>query len=526
MPRLLPCFVGLILAAQVVSAAPPAVTGLRPAGLQRGTRARVELEGKLGTRPVQAWCNRPDVTVEVDADEEALEITAAAEARPGLAWVRLYNAEGAGELLPLHVGLVPESAEAEPNNRLSEATPVDALPAVLNGVLHRSGEVDVFRLVMAPGQTLIALLDAHETLGSPMDGLVQIVSAQGFVVAQNDDHHGLDPLVAWTTAEGGVVYVRVFAFPAEPNSTINFAGGNDYVYRLTLTTGPCLESVLPPEAPGEAPRLVGWNLPPAGLDPDATPGLHLLAPRTRGEDGEGSEEVAERSAAGVLERDRAVVGRLAEPGERDVYRFTAQKDESLRLQVEARRLWSPLDPVLTLLDASDNRLRDADDVSRENLDVDLVWKVPADGEYQAVVTDRFGHGGASYVYRLLLTPERPRVTLQAAGDRFVLKPGETLDVPVTIDRQGGFSEELTVAAEGLPEGVEATPVLSPSSGGTAKQVTLKLRAEATTVFHGPIRIVGHCGGEDSPAIAALAGTRLPGRTTTQLWLTVPGPLPP
>lgn len=524
--RLPLCFVCLILAAQVLPGAPPAVTGLHPAGLQRGTTVRVELAGKLGDRPVRVWCDRPEIRVVADPDKEVLEITAASEARPGLAWVRLYNAEGAGEFLPLHVGLVPELAEVEPNNHLSEATPIDALPVTVNGVLHRSGEVDAFRLVVPPGQTLTALLDAHETLGSPMDGLLQIVSAPGFVVAQNDDHHGLDPLVTWSSAAGEEVYVRVFAFPAEPNSTINFAGGNEYVYRLTLTTGPCLEHVLPPDAPGEAPRLVGWNLPEAGLDPSDTPGLHLLAPQTREDDGAGSEVVSERSTGGVLEPNRVVVGRLAEAGERDVYRFHAKKDESLRLQVEARRLWSPLDPVLILLDASDNRLRETDDVSRENLDVDFVWKVPADGEYQAVVTDRFSHGGASYVYRLSLTPERPRVGLKVSSDRFVLKPGGTLDVAVTIDRQGGFSEELTIAAEDLPEGVEAAPVVSQSSGGTAKQVTLKLRANEQTVFHGPFRIVGRCAGEDAPPIAAQADTRLSGRTTTQLWLTVPGPLPP
>lgn len=524
--RFLLGLLGLFLVTNALPAAPPAATGLRPPGVQRGTTARVELTGSLGTRPVRAWCDRPDVTVVVDPDKEALEITAAAEARPGLAWVRLYNAEGAGDLLPLHVGLVPELAEVEPNNRLREATPVESLPVTIPGVLHRSGEVDVFRVVLSSGQTLAALLDAHETLGSPMDGVLQIVSDQGFVVAQNDDHHGLDPLVAWRAEEGGVVYVRLFAFPAEPSSTINFAGGNEYAYRLTLTPGPLIEQVLPPDAPGEAPRCLGWNLPETGLDPANTPGLHWIADRTRTSDHEGGEEVSEQAAAGELERDRAVVGRIAERGESDVYRFTAKQEESLRLQVEARCFWSPLDPVLTLLDASGNRLREVDDLARENLDVDLVWKAPADGEYRAVVTDRYGHGGGSYVYRLSLSPERPRVTLKVSSDRFVLKPGETREVAVTVDRQGGFAEELTITAADLPDGVEGTPVVSQASGGTAKQVTLKLQAKEGAVFHGPIRIVGRRGDEHAPEFAARAETRLPGRTTTQLWLTVPGPLSP
>ena len=43
---------------------------------------------------------------------------------------------------------------------------------------------------------IVAVMDANRTLGSPMDGLLQVVSPRGFVLAQNDDSNGLDPLEA------------------------------------------------------------------------------------------------------------------------------------------------------------------------------------------------------------------------------------------------------------------------------------------------------------------------------------------
>ena len=86
---------------------------------------------------------------------------------------------------------------------------------------------------------------------------------EAFVAAQNHDAIGLDPQLAFTAPRDGQYLVRLFAFPSEPDSSIRFAGGDSYLYRLTLTTGGFLDHALPlavgPEA-GSV-RLGGWNLP-------------------------------------------------------------------------------------------------------------------------------------------------------------------------------------------------------------------------------------------------------------------------
>src|SRR5204862_6902571 len=116
------------------------------------------------------------------------------------------------------------------------------------------------------GQTLVASLEANRTLRSPMDSVLQVVSPDGIVVEQNNDYHGLDPQAAYAVPKDGLYVVRVFAFPKEPDGTIGFAGGEAYVYRLTVTTGGFADHALPLAVPRSKPgkvRLVGWNIPDA-----------------------------------------------------------------------------------------------------------------------------------------------------------------------------------------------------------------------------------------------------------------------
>src|SRR5207248_1513003 len=142
-----------------------------------------------------------------------------------------------------------------------------ALPApnvVVNGRLEKDGDVDVFAVELRKGQTLVASLTAYSVLRSPMDGVLQILSPDGFVLAQDDDFHELDPQIVLTVPKDGRYLVRVFAFPAVPTAAVKFAGGDKFIYRLTLTTGAFADYAFPlavsRSAPGDV-TLVGWNLP-------------------------------------------------------------------------------------------------------------------------------------------------------------------------------------------------------------------------------------------------------------------------
>src|SRR5262249_4874955 len=74
-----------------------------------------------------------------------------------------------------------------------------------------------------------------------------------------------DPRLVYTATKDGRYVVRLFAFPSIPDATIEFRGGPDYLYRLTVTTGPFISHAVPlsvSQADLRAVRVFGWNVPP------------------------------------------------------------------------------------------------------------------------------------------------------------------------------------------------------------------------------------------------------------------------
>ncbi|MGH7202347.1 MAG: PPC domain-containing protein, partial [Planctomycetaceae bacterium] len=520
-----------------IHAAPPKVERLFPAGGSVGGTVEVTISGSLGDAPVQAWCSQPGVTVEIpEKPEKTVRVQIAEEASPGLCWLRFHNAEGASSLRPFVVGTLPEVVETEPNNRLDEAKPLESSRLVVNGVLSKDGEVDAFAVPLRQGETVVLSMAAHRPLGSPMDGILQLVSPAGFVLEQNDDEHGLDPQIVFTAEEDGTYFVRTFAFPAEPTSRVRLAGGGDFIYRLTITTGPFVDHVRPlaVTAGEERPvRPFGWNIPEALAELPVTassePFLLTLSHSQLANTAEISivphatgleQEPNGRDQPQEIPLPLTLTGCIDAPEDADVYRFTAAKGQKLAFRVESRALGQPLDPVLNLTDAGGKSLRRVDDASRGEFDAELEHAIPADGDYRLEVTDLHGRGGFRYVYRLTAGLETPRFSLELKSDAFTLPADKPLEVPVTVGRDEGFDGEITVSVEGLPEHVTAEAVASQPKGDTSKTVKLTLTAKEPTAWSGPIRIIGTSdeGGPQSAA-APLAGLEA---TTTKLWLTVRG----
>ena len=208
-------FVLLILSSTRITAGEaPATSGVAPPGIQLGTTAEVKLSGKPGDGSLKVWSSRPGITWDVSEKGDTAKVTAGADAVPGLYWIRFYNQFGATELRPFFVGVIPEIAEAEPNNTLAEAQAIDKPSVLINGVLHKTGEVDIWSVDVPAGKTIVASMQANSKLGSPMDGVLQILDPKGTVVAQNDDDHGFDPLVTWTPKTTGrmIKYNKINGF--------------------------------------------------------------------------------------------------------------------------------------------------------------------------------------------------------------------------------------------------------------------------------------------------------------------------
>jgi hypothetical protein len=530
---------GLVVAALAIStasAAPPTVTSLYPPGVQRGQTVEATAAGTFDTWPPQVWCDRKDVEIKPGKDKGKLSITVAPDAVPGTCWFRLYDDQGAAMLRPLLIGTLPELLEQEPNDDFKKPQALKAAGVTVNGRLEKAGDVDCFAVPLRKGQTLIASLEANRTLGSPMDGVLQVLSADGFVLQENNDYHGLDPQVVFTVPKDGTYIIRTFAFPAMPDSSVRFAGGELFIYRLTLTTGAFADHAFPlavAQSEGGKVELVGWNIPDAaksrtierGQPDDQATAFHpdvvnAAAVRLEPHPAIVQAKPNDRQHPQTITLPVTISGHLERKDAVHVYQFEAKKGQPLLFQVEARVLGFPVDPVLRLLDANDKMLAQAES-GRQGGDSELAFTIPQDGVFRIEVRDLHFGGGERYFYRLRALLAKPDFDLTLATDRFVIAPGKPLDIPITIQRRQGFKDEIDLIVEGLPPGITAATVQA-GPAASAKTLTLRLTAEAKPIS-GAVRISGKVAGK--PEAAKLARATLTGLTATtpSIWLTVPQP---
>ncbi|MBI4585221.1 MAG: PPC domain-containing protein [Planctomycetes bacterium] len=87
---------------------------------------------------------------------------------------------------------------------------------------------------------------------------------------------------------------------------------------------------------------------------------------------------------------------------RDFYKFTARAGQRVSVEAVARRLGSPLDPVIRLLDSDSRELMYSDDEGGLSGDCRYAYKFYSDGEYVIEIRDACYQGGGDYRYRLRL----------------------------------------------------------------------------------------------------------------------------
>jgi hypothetical protein len=517
------------------SAKPPTLTGLFPPGAGRGQTVAVEASGNFDHWPARAWIEGCGVEIRAGKEKGKLTVVVAADAAPGLRWLRLHDEDGATALRPFVIGVLPEAIEVEPNDEPKAAQRLAGSAITVNGRLAKAGDVDGFAVALTRGQTLVADLEAERTLGSPMDAVLQVASPDGIVLAQDDDDVGPDPRIVIEVPADGTYIVRLFAFPTKPDSSIRFAGGSDFVYRLTLTTGGFIDYAFPlavgPDGP-KAVEAVGWNIPSAArvmpvpgseardeFTVDHASLAHTAAIRRVPFAATVEVEPNHPSRPQAIASPVALSGQIDPPGDHDAFRLALRKGDKRVIRVEARALGRPLDPVLRVLDSGGKILAESDDTGRNDRDLERSFTAPADGDYRLIVRDLNGRGGPRFAYLLSVLEPRPDFALSLASDRFDLAPGKPTRITVTVQRKDGLAEPIEIAAEDLPAGITARPVTSKPSDASARSVDLELLAE-DRASPGPFRIVGHT--TQGPRTAHMATAPIAGFDvrTDRPWLTI------
>lgn len=521
------CAGSFALSAASVQSAPPSVTYLFPAGAAQGQTIEIQAGGSFPQWPVEVWVNADGLEVKAAEKKGRFQVAVHESAPCGRYWLRFYDGQGASALRPFLVGAIAEINETEPNEQASELA-VIAENCVINGRLQKRGDVDSFRVQLKQGETLVSSLEANQRLASPMDAVMQIASPDGFVYQQNHDARGLDPTIAFTAPNDGEYVIRLFAFPSKPNSTIGFAGADDYVYRLTLSTGPVLSHTLPlvVEA-GKVTdlKLVGWNLTnelaTGKVEPKEGTGVSFWAPNLAVDF---SLPVVEANVVSAVEKtslktpqqlepSMVISGTIAEADEIDTFRFSTKKGDQRTIRVVSDALGFLLDPVVKITDATGKTISETDDVSKER-DPIVTFKSPADGDYDISVFDLYRRGGQRFAYMLDFEEATPDFRLTVKTDIFAAQAGEAVEVEVAIERLNKFTEPISISAIDAPAGWTAESVKSTDKADTAKSVKLKFTAGENAVS-GPVQIEGRSG--DRVRFATYEAVGIPHR---HAWLNV------
>jgi hypothetical protein len=407
------------------------------------------------------------------AESVVLKVTIDANAAPGEREIRLRGPQGMTNPMLFEVGTFREASEQEPNEpQALPGLPPDKpleLPVLVNGQVE-PGDVDRFRFRARKGEKLVIETSARHLIPYLADAVpgwfqatITLYDAGGKELAFVDDYRfDPDPVLLYEVPADG-------EYELEIRDSV-FRGREDFVYRVAIGEQPFITDAFPlggRSGSRTVASIEGWNLPNRQL-PLGTPpgGERFRATALRRKDQVSnpvsyavdmfpeSTETEPNDAADTAQAvmpPRMINGHIGQPGDVDVYRFDGRAGQEIVAEICARRLQSPMDSLLRLLDASGNVLEWNDDhVDNEcgllthHADSYLRARLPRDGTYCVQVSDTQHQGGPSCAYRLRLGPPRPDFALRLTPSTINLRPSGSAPVCVHVSRRDGFDGEIEV----------------------------------------------------------------------------------
>lgn len=428
------------------------------------------------------------------AETVTLRVTFATNAEAGKREIRLGTPAGLSNPLVFCVDQLPEFSQpaakaANPEadrfrerfgkpttNAPAKSEPRIALPTVVNGQIM-PGRADRFRFHARKDQQLVAIVSARELIPYLADAVpgwfqatLALYDAKGKELAYDDDFRfHPDPVLHCAIPKDGDYVLEI--------KDAIYRGREDFVYRITVGELPFVTNLFPLGGKVGDPTTVtlnGWNLPVTKLTWDnKTPGVHSVSvskderisnamlfaadtlPETLDQEDNNDPEHAQELTMPII-----VNGRIDQPGDADVFRFEGRAGDGIVVEVQARRLASPLDSVLKLTDATGKQLAFNDDyedkasgLNTHHADSYLRATLSTGGSYYVHLADTQHKGGEEYAYRLRVSPPRPDFELRVVPASLTVRAGTSAALTVYALRQDGFTNEITVVLNGAPAGL-------------------------------------------------------------------------
>lgn len=412
------------------------------------------------------------------AELAVVRVVIDAEAPPGHRELRLNTSAGLSNPLRFEVGLLPEVLEEEPNGADSLAYEPLELPVMLNGQIL-PGDADRFRLRAGQGQRLVIEAHARRLLPYLADAVpgwfqatLTLYGPDGREIAFADDYRfDPDPVLFGTAPEDGVYEVEI--------RDALHRGREDFVYRISIGEQPFVTWMFPmggQEGSAVSASIGGWNLVADQLNLETRPGLGTLRFATLAETGRHAPRVVPYAVNRLPECFEAepnenaaeahsitlpviVNGRVARPGDRDMFRFEGHGGQVVVVEVNARRLYSPLDSLVRLLAPSGAVLAWNDDHDEQDTgllthhaDSYLRTELPDDGEYCVFLADVLGGGGEEYTYRLRVSAPMPDFSLRLTPSSINIPAGLFTPVTVYALRKDGFQGDIEIRMSNSADG--------------------------------------------------------------------------
>lgn len=501
------CLQGNMLALAVQ----PALSVIEPVGFQRGTEVEAVLSGARISDAQELLFYSPGLQVKgiepVNENAIKVKLAVAPDCRLGIHAVRLRSKTGVSNLLTFTVGHLPIVAEVEPNNEFAKPQPI-SMGCTIHGIVQSEDE-DFFVVDAKKGERITAEIEGIRLGYTFFDPYVAILNSARFELSRSDDAALLkqDGLCSVIAPEDGkyIVQVRESAYGGDGNCRYRLHVGNfprpSAVYPAGGRPGESLEVRFLGDVAGEFNAKI--TLPPTelpqfdlvaqdGAGVAASPNVVRVVELPQVLEAEPNDALAQANpgpAPGVMN------GIIQKPGDVDFFKFTAKQGQQFDIRVYARTpLRSPLDPVLTILNAQGGGIVANDDSGGP--DSYVRFAVPADGEYLALVTDHLKAGGSTYVYRLEISPVTPSLTM--------VLPERVQYIPTTLTVHRGNRMALMVAASRANFGGDLDISFGGMPAGLAFE-TLPMKANRSDV---PVLFTA---APDAPLGGALAD--LVGRTT-------------
>ena len=470
---------------------------MEPRGGKLGSEVQIQLYGSRLNDPQELLLYHKGLTVKsLTPSEDGKSVKAiiaiAPDAPLGEHPMRLRCKGGLTYMRTFWVGQFPTVMEARSedkkrdlNNTFKEPQKVD-LNVTVQGVADREDD-DYYQVQCKKGQRLSVEVEAMRLGRVMFDPYIAILDKNRFELAVNDD----SPLLKRDCAASIII-------PEDGPYTVviresSYEGNTASQYRIHIGTFPRPRAIFPPAAkPGEAIEFTfigdakgdlkkkievgdqafaafiedGGQSSPSGNSVHISP-LDYLNETEPNENYKQAYPLKNPPKAPI-----AFHGILSSNDDKDWFRFQAKKGEKLRFQVLARQLRSPLDSLISIRQAADNKYLIANDDQTGGIpDSRLDYEIPTDGEYVLEVRDQLKRGGPDFVYRIEIQNRAPLIsaTLPKA-DRVDTQKHKMIHVPrgnrlaiVPNIARSNIGCDINFHAPKLPEGISVKSHTVPRS---------------------------------------------------------------